>query len=117
MAKAKVWGYPDKEEIAKGLVGIICPGCKTFHAFNVFKADERGNQWGFNNDFDKPTFTPSLLIRTGKFIPGNENWDDEGHPEFNTICHSFITNGMIQFLGDCTHHLKGQTVELPNIES
>jgi hypothetical protein len=29
-------------------------------------------------------------------------------------CHSFVTNGKIQFLADCTHKLAGQTVELPD---
>jgi hypothetical protein len=28
-------------------------------------------------------------------------------------CHSFVTDGKIQFLPDCYHSLKGQTVELP----
>jgi len=31
------------------------------------------------------------------------------------ICHSFITDGKIQFLSDCTHHLAGQTVDLNDI--
>ena len=30
-----------------------------------------------------------------------------------TVCHSFVNNGRIQFLLDCTHHLAGQTVNLP----
>ena len=32
------------------------------------------------------------------------------------ICHSFVTDGRIQFLGDCTHKLAGQTVDLPDWE-
>jgi hypothetical protein len=32
---------------------------------------------------------------------------------FRVICHTFIKAGMIEFLGDCTHKLKGQTVPLP----
>jgi hypothetical protein len=32
------------------------------------------------------------------------------------VCHSFVTDGKIQFLGDCTHALAGQTVELPEQE-
>lgn len=30
----------------------------------------------------------------------------------NSICHSFVTDGNIQFLSDCTHSLAGQTVPL-----
>ena len=31
-------------------------------------------------------------------------------------CHSFVTDGRIQFLSDCTHALAGQTVDLPDIK-
>jgi hypothetical protein len=36
--------------------------------------------------------------------------DGEGGKD---VCHSFVRDGQIQFLGDCTHALKGQTVERP----
>ena len=55
------------------------------------------NFHGFNNDLYNPTITPSLL-HTGEHA-----------------CHSFITKGKIQFLGDCWHELKNQTVELPDV--
>ena len=29
------------------------------------------------------------------------------------VCHSFVRNGRIEFLGDCTHGLAGKTVDLP----
>lgn len=32
----------------------------------------------------------------------------------STICHYFIKAGRIEFCGDCTHALKGQTVDLPD---
>ena len=114
MAKARKWGS-DEKETAKGVVAIFCPGCKTTHHIYTKMPTSNGAVWGFNGDFEKPTFTPSLLVRTGKCIPGNENWDDEGYAEFNTRCHSFITDGRIQFLSDCTHELVGQTVDLPRI--
>ena len=34
-------------------------------------------------------------------------------PRFSSVCHSFVTDGLIQFLGDCTHALAGQTVDMP----
>lgn len=70
---------------------IMCPACKQPHNFN--------STWNFNKDFEKPTISPSLLV-TGV--------DSNG----KTICHSFVNNGKIQFLDDCSHSLKGQTVEL-----
>lgn len=30
------------------------------------------------------------------------------------VCHSFVTDGRIQFLADCTHDLAGLTVDLPD---
>ena len=68
-----------------------CPGCGMSHVF-----DER---WKFNGDYEKPTFSPSLLAR----------W-----PE-NNVCHFFVQEGKIRFLNDCTHELKGKTVELEEI--
>ncbi len=37
-------------------------------------------------------------------------WGDGAPP---AICHSFVTDGRIQFLSDCTHPLAGQTVDIP----
>jgi hypothetical protein len=34
----------------------------------------------------------------------------------NDICHSFIKNGKIQYLSDCTHELKGKTVQLTDLK-
>lgn len=31
------------------------------------------------------------------------------------VCHSFVRNGRVEFLGDCTHELAGQTVDLPDL--
>jgi hypothetical protein len=101
-----------------------CPGCKDTHAVNV-AAHPNGNRpvWGFNGDTVNPTFTPSLLVRSGHFAPGhpgpecwctyNQKHPDDPAPYVCQQCHTFITNGMIQFLGDCSHHLVGQTVPMP----
>ncbi len=73
-----------------------CPGCGITHGFN--------NNWNFNQDYDKPTISPSILVR-GYSSKGKE-----------IQCHSYITDGNIQFLNDCNHELAGKTVELPEIE-
>ncbi len=31
--------------------------------------------------------------------------------------HSFVVDGHIQFLGDCTHELAGQTVDIPDFDT
>jgi hypothetical protein len=49
---------------------------------------------------EKPTFTPSMRI----------SWGRRDEPEH--VCHYFITEGKIEYCGDCTHHMKGQTLPL-----
>jgi hypothetical protein len=112
MAKARIWGnWPPENE--KGNVAIYCPGCKTHHVIATKAPQSNGAVWNFNSDMYSPTFSPSLLIRTGSYaVPGFI--DPEGITP--VICHSFITNGKIQFLGDCTHALKNQTVDLPEVD-
>lgn len=103
-------------------VKIYCPGCKTGHYMNIEPRNGRP-AWGFNQDYANPTFTPSLLVRTGMyaapewFAALEEGEDKEFHRKHSTICHSFITNGQMQFLTDSTHALAGQTVALPELES
>lgn len=85
-----IWGYM-----------IMCPGCKSEHVLTTNpKFWNDGDPWIFNGDKERPTFNPSLLI-----------WKD--NPD--SRCHSFIKNGQIQFLGDCGHELKNQTIDLPEI--
>lgn len=85
----------------KGEYLIFCHGCNGHHSLTTLQKNEKDAQWHFNGNINIPTFTPSLNVN--KDMP-------EAH------CHSFITDGKIQFLDDCFHELKGQTVELPEIE-
>lgn len=87
------------------IVGYMfdCPGCKCSHAPIVrpHKA-ENGASWAWNGDMEKPTFSPSIMSRV-------ERSDGK-----TMICHSFVTNGRIRYLSDCTHELAGLEVELPD---
>lgn len=99
-----------------------CPGCKERH--DIPCGDVTSPRWGYNGDPESPTFTPSILIKSGHFTSGWKEGDscwctwkaEEGtEPGFSCgICHSFVTNGQILFLQDCTHALAGQTVEIPD---
>ena len=71
---------------------IFCEACGHGHIL-----DER---WTFNGNFESPTFSPSLLVRKENILDND------------SVCHSFITDGKIQYLNDCTHELAGKTVEL-----
>lgn len=97
-----------------------CPGCKELHFINV--NTEVGPTWSFNQDLCKPTFSPSLNVTTGKYVPSiseelrRKFETDPDYEGLSVKCHSFIRDGYIQFLDDCTHQLKGKTVELPEID-
>ena len=73
--------------------------------------------WGFNGNGDAPTFTPSVLVNGGRRMTDDEYERIRAGEKIDlppTVCHSFVTDGNIQFLGDCTHALAGQTVPLPD---
>lgn len=94
-----------------GRVLFWCPGCDGAHQITVKDDPNRqGPIWGYNGNPDAPTFTPSVLVRYN----GADADKPDGIP---SVCHSFVTDGRIQFLSDCTHHLAGQTVELPDFDS
>jgi hypothetical protein len=89
---------------ADGRVYFHCPGCDSTHVIVV--DGTRG--WTWNGSAEKPTFSPSVLVN----YPGNA---DAVLPEWKNdrVCHSFVTDGKIQFLSDCTHSLANTTVEIP----
>lgn len=110
-------------EAEGGLMMFHCPGCGHHHAIRVSEGPH--SCWTWNADMIKPTFSPSILVTGKDFTPKGwedyEAWCESGYPALNgrefdsapTVCHSFVTDGRIQFLGDCTHALAGQTVDLP----
>lgn len=107
-------------------IAFRCPGCKYLHVIGV--GEGTGERWRWNNDVNKPTFQPSILVRTTRHDLTDEEWKVYDivvakpggteavltDPRFRYICHSYVTDGRIQFLSDCTHELAGQTVELPD---
>lgn len=69
-----------------------CPGCQEPHGFIVRSNADRP-QWKFDGNLEKPTFSPSLL-----------------YPDKKIRCHLFLKAGIIEFLTDCGHELRGQKV-------
>lgn len=72
-----------------------CPACKVDHAVD--------GTWNFNGDFEKPTFSPSVLYK--EF--------DEAGPVY--ICHFYIRDGVIDYLNDCSHVLKGDKIPMEDL--
>lgn len=101
--KAKIHYLGDGNRGGRGgkLYVFHCPGCKYAHPFEVDAPNGAG--WTWNGSLFKPTFAPSLLVYGAR---------DGSTPR----CHSFVTDGKIRFLDDCTHDLRGQTMEIPDWE-
>lgn len=110
---AKSWRTSD------GRIMFYCQGCNCHHAIN--------DSWSFNGNYDSPTFSPSILVRGTEYT--KKGWDEydewtktkimppSGRFEtIPTICHSFVRDGKIEYLSDCTHELAGQTLEIEDIE-
>lgn len=80
-----------------------CPGCDSLHGVSINPGkNTKGAGWDFTGTLESPTYSPSELT----------TWTT-GEEKTLHRCHTFIKEGMIQFLDDCTHALKGQTVPLP----
>lgn len=77
-----------------------CAGCNEDHLIPMWGE----KPWTFNNDFEKPTLSPSVKHT---FAPGSKRH----------ICHYFIRDGQIQYCSDSNHELAGKTVELTSIQS
>ncbi|WP_373379920.1 hypothetical protein [Cupriavidus nantongensis] len=124
MSKAKI--VRDSDGLFYG-IKFLCPGClwpdgrPDVHILPVNWLPPGETQespplaakphWSFNGDFERPVFGPSVLSW----------WGGDGTDMPLHRCHSFVgcngaAPGQITFLGDCTHALAGQTVELPDVE-
>lgn len=110
-----------------------CEGCGERHALNT-EGGPPGQNWSFNGDLERPVFGPSVHVRTGHYTPRFKP-DEEGcwcttnaaeiaagrepYSHRCQVCHTFIgcngaAPGQIIYLGDCTHHLAGQVIDLPD---
>ena len=115
-------------------LSYYCQGCKERHDVYVERGSEHhGPVWGWDGDAENPTLTPSVLVTTGHYCAPRDTppasgsygcwctfYDEfpaiEGEHKFKCgICHTFITDGQVQFLSDCTHEYAGQTLPLPDI--
>jgi hypothetical protein len=95
----KLQEIPVSENNQKGNYLHYCQGCDGLHMINTVVKNQNNAIWSFNNNFDLPTFSPSININLHN----------------NKRCHYFIINGKINYCSDCTHSLKGQELQLLEI--
>ena len=72
---------------------FYCPACGFCHSLD--------NKWFITWLNDKPSATPSIVC--------DYPWGEERTMQ---RCHSYIEHGIIKYLNDCTHNLKGQSVQM-----
>lgn len=101
----------DHGQIYKAIV-IWCPGCEVedvngqryggLHMLAVTGARTKKRPvWKWNGDLVSVTLSPSILTRTSH------------RKRHGFVCHSFLRNGIWQYLNDCTHQYKSLEVPLP----
>jgi hypothetical protein len=78
---------------ADGTLLWHCPGCRTTHGVPVVG----GRRWKWNESLTAPTLAPSVKILPSLVQP---------------LCHTFIEDGRVRFLADCSHPLAGQIVRM-----
>lgn len=92
-------------------LAFVCPGCAEaasssgFHMLPV-NSTTKAPQWEFDGNLEAPTLRPSILTRGAPY-------SDTGAPV--GVCHSFLRNGVFEFLSDCTHSMAGQNVPMHDL--
>jgi hypothetical protein len=90
----------------KGHLYYRCPGCKSEHSVPVLLNKKEANHWNWNGDSIKPHVRPSV----------KHTYPDAAYKEHPNLpafcCHYHITDGNIEYCGDCSHDHSGKTVPM-----
>src|SRR4051812_36960049 len=91
-----------KIKSVNGSQAFFCLGCKALHLIDT--------RWVFNYNHEKPTFKPDCCVMVGPM--------PEGHPFAGRSfkCHFTIVDGVINYMADSTHDMKGMSLHLPDFE-
>src|SRR6185369_10364774 len=81
---------------------LWCPGCEEMHVLP--------SSWKFNGNLESPSYTPSFKHEGIQRIFVNGKWTgewrrDTGGNTIPYVCHYVLTDGRLNFCGDCTHPL------------
>lgn len=101
-------------EITYPSLMFVCPGCAEFgntatglHMLPV-NTDKKKPSWTWDGNLIIPTVNPSILTR----------WKGKNEDKSKVVeltCHSYLHVGIFEYLDDCTHSLKGQKIEIPDL--
>lgn len=84
---------------------FVCPGCLEMYPGSIglhmlpVNSSEKKPSWEWDGNLEQPTLSPSILTK---------------HRE-TEICHSYLRNGVFEFLSDCSHPLANQSVPAPDL--
>lgn len=92
-------GYVDCDVEDSTHVTLNFPGPVGILTLPVIRSGSRAGTpcWTWNGDVEKPTLRPSILT--------TQEWN-------GLRCHTWVNDGKAQFLDDCSHPLRGQTVDM-----
>lgn len=109
--KTKLTTMKDGEVRYNALI-FICPGCisggpEHYDGLHSLPVNADSNEigkpsWEWNGDLEFPTLRPSILTH------GSENGV---YPR----CHSWLTDGVFDFLSDSTHPFTGFKILIPDL--
>lgn len=90
-------------------VQIHMPGPLPYRIIPVIRRGTREgtNCWSWNGDVDKPTLKPSILSKGSSMVDG---------VVVDHVCHTWVNDGKVQFLSDCTHEFANQTIDLIDVD-
>lgn len=126
-------GIEDEDKVVRSY-GFHCPGCSYTHQIRIAPHPAFPSPtWDWNGSVEAPTFTPSVLVTSAQYPANGSKADQDEYDSFRsagamlssrfrTVCHSFVAEGVIDFLGDCTHALRGKHAlpphpRVPQVES
>lgn len=111
--KAKMGQVSSK--LRRGLGGYThwCPACEESHPLP--------DSWRFDGNLESPTFTPSfkhegILVEKDEQGRWTGDWvRDAAGKTIPFVCHYILTNGILNYCGDCTHSYAGKSIPLPDL--
>ncbi|HEY6021705.1 MAG TPA: DUF6527 family protein [Candidatus Paceibacterota bacterium] len=81
---------------------FYCEACDDLHHIVYERIGDHFDPyiWVWNKSYSQPTISPSILVMTP-----------------DSRCHLFVKRGQLEYLQDCSHHLRGKITPMHHIPS
>lgn len=112
-----------RDDVTYTALMFVCPGCVAggpdgYEGLHMLPVNTPTGQnigqpsWDWDGNLEAPTLSPSILTNGTRSEDARRN--DDGTFRFPR-CHSFLKEGVFEFLGDCEHPLANQKVPMPDL--